>query len=105
MVRQLVSITEVFKCVRKLLALGPVRKLYDFLLNHECIYMKCILSRLWVPSVSWLTENCYFQYIYIHTHFKNGIQLKWLKKLCSGRSLCIACYFQLLFSTSHSLCS
>lgn len=68
MVREPVSITEVFKCVRKLLALGPVSKLYDFLLNHECIYMKCILSRLWVPSVSWLTENCYFQYIYIYTH-------------------------------------
>lgn len=44
--RQPVSITEVRR-VRELLALESVSKLYDFLfLNHECIYMKCILSRL-----------------------------------------------------------
>lgn len=89
--RQPVSITEVRR-VRELLALESVSKLYDFLfLNHECIYMKCILSRLQLSSVSRLTEDRYFQCIYTHTTltFQKQNTVEMVNQVCVSGVYCV----------------
>ena len=56
--------------------------------------MKYILSRLQVSSVSWLTEDCYFQYIHVYVHNVNISKVKYNSNgstsLCSDRSLYVA---------------
>lgn len=66
--------------------------------------MKCILS-----SVSWLTEDRYFQNIYTHIHNVNISKVEYnlngSTSLCFGRSLyCTSC-LSFLFRASHSVWS